>query len=135
LNITSTQLAKRVEKWQKHLAPLGIGHWNIESVNLVDETPADVGAQATVGSHSLYDNCIFWFTHSFIEEATERELDETIVHEWLHVAMRSFDQAITSVEDSLAPAVNDQWHSWVHHEREGLVERLALLICSFTDVN
>lgn len=128
-------LAKRVEFWQKKLSFLGLAHWRIEAVHIVDETPGGVEARATVQTKARYDNCRFWFTHDFVDTATQKEIDETILHEWMHVFMRDLDRAIESVEDALSPGVSTQWEDWVDHEREGVVDRLARQFYALADEN
>lgn len=119
------KLAKRVEFWRDRLIPLGLGHWRIDQVSIVDETPGGYRAKATVQPSHTYDSCIFWFTHDFLSEASKRDVDETILHEWVHVFMRDFDHAIESVETELSPAAESRWSDWVGHEREGVVDRIA----------
>ena len=133
MRLTPTQLAKRVEKWRGRLQHLGVGHIRIECVTLCDETPGGPQAKATVQPSREYDSAHFWFTRDFIENCQEHELDETIIHEWVHVAMRDYDTAIESdvVEDHLAPAAHDAWVDRVDHEREGVVDRVARQIYSF----
>lgn len=126
MKITPVQLAERVEAWQKRLAPLGVAHWTIEKVILCDETPSGPNANATVNTSPTYDYCTFWFRADYVEEATADELDNTIIHEWMHVAMRDLDEAIAAAEDQLSPGFRDAWEDRVGHEREGLVDRLAL---------
>lgn len=118
-------LAKRVEFWQKRLAVLGLDSWRIESVSVVDETPSGIDARATVQPSHLYKSARFWFTREFVDTVNERELDETIIHEWMHVYMRDLDQAIEEVEYEIAPASRSQWAARVQHEREGFVDALA----------
>lgn len=127
MNITPIQLAKRIEKWQQRLQSLGVGHTRIECVSLVDQTPGGSDAKATVQPSREYDSAHFWFTHDFIKECTESELDETIVHEWVHVAMRDLDVAIEAdvVEDFLPKFAHEVWADRVDHEREGFVDKIA----------
>ena len=124
-NRDAIKLAKRVEMWQKRLTSLGLGHWRIEGVTIADDPPGYGDAQAAVQPSDQYDSVRFWFQTEYVENATERELDETILHEWMHVAMRSLDQAIESVEYGLSPAAREVWRDRVQFEREGLVDRLA----------
>lgn len=125
MNITPTQLARRVEKWQRLLPLLGVGHWRIDSVVICDETPGGPNAKASAGVSHYYDSVTFWFTHSCLDAVDERGLDETIIHEWLHVVMRDMDAAIGDAEESMAREEKRQWIDRVDHAREGLVERLA----------
>ena len=119
------QLAKRVEFWQKQLSGLGVGHWRIEQVSCVNEVPGAQGSLAGVFPSGQYASATFWFQNEHIDNSTPREVDETIVHEWLHVVMRDLDAALDSVDEHLAPAVEEMWKSRVTHEREALVDMLA----------
>jgi len=119
------KVAKRVEFWRDRLIPLGLGHWRIDQVSVVDEIPGRTTAKATVQPSHTYDSVIFWFAHGFVTEASLRDLDETIIHEWVHVFMRDFDQSIESVEYDLSTGARERWSDWVGHEREGVVDRLA----------
>lgn len=121
-------LAKRVERWQQTLAPLGVSHWRIGAVTVTDDVPGQPDSQAAVQPSHDYDSVRFWFLEEFVDSATERELDEAIIHEWMHVAMRDFDAAVLWAEDSLAPAALSAWEDRIHHEREGIIDRLARLI-------
>ncbi len=128
MKITAIQLAKRVETWQHRLGPLGVGHFRIEAVHLTDETPNGKSANASVWCPRHYDNAEFWFTHDFLEETDERGLDETIIHEWLHVAWRDMDEALDRVEAWMPPHAYVDFEDIVNHEREGLIERAARMI-------
>lgn len=135
MNITPIQLARRVEKWRDRLGPLGLAHWRITCVAICDETPGGPDAEATVRTSNTYDSCSFYFNSEFLEDCTEEELDETIIHEWLHVMMRDLDQAIHAIDFQLAPAAEDQWSSRIQHEREGLIDRLSRQLYRFYDAN
>ena len=111
--------------------PLGLGHWTIDQVSIADETPGGPNAEACVQPSYAYDTCTFWFTHSFVESASLRALDEAIIHEWVHVFMRDFDQTISSVDDELSPATERIWSDRIHHEREGVVDRIARALYVF----
>lgn len=124
-NKQALQVAKRVHFWQKELASLGIGHWRIESVSCVDEVPGSPGALAAVAPSSSYASVTFWFKNDHVEDSNPRELDESIVHEWIHIVMRDLDVAIESVDDQLSRSVYELWNDRVTHERETLVDMLA----------
>lgn len=128
MKITPTQLAKRVEKWQQILAPLGIGHFSINCISLVDEVPGTPGSLAAVTTSQDYDYVRFYFNNEYLDEADAEDVDRTIVHEWLHVALRDLDHALRAVEKWMPEATYDDWDDRVTHEREGLIERLASLI-------
>lgn len=124
MKITGIQLAKRVETWQKRLGSLGLGHWRFSLV-LCDQTPGGPLAKASAEVSHAYDTVTFYFTHEFLEDADDRDLDECILHEWVHVAMRDLDAAIEEADDFLSAASLTLWTDRVGHAREGLVDRLS----------
>lgn len=133
MKITPINLAKRVERWQHRLAPLGISHFRITAVHLVEQTPGGSHAQASVHTPDHYDNAEFWFKWDFIDNCTADELDQTIIHEWLHVAMRDLDHSIEAVETWMPDQTYADFEETVDHEREGFVERLTRTIFKFYD--
>lgn len=130
MKITPINLAKRVEKWQRTLVELGIAHYRIEQVTITDIMPnADHGdADASVMTSEKYDSYIIWFKDEFLERTTSRRLDETIVHELLHVWMRDLDESLSSVEDYMSSGAHAEWTERVDHAREGMIEGMARLI-------
>jgi hypothetical protein len=133
LKITPIQLAKRVEKWGKTLAPLGVAHFDIAQISVGDQSmfpacPDNKYPQAAVQVDPQYDKCWWYFHDDYLEACTAAELDQTIVHEWVHVAMRDFDFSLETVEAWLPEAAYTSWEQTVNHEREGLVDRLATMI-------
>jgi hypothetical protein len=128
-------LAKRVEAWQKRLGPLGLQQKRIECVTLTDEVPDNDTAVAGVQPGGNYDSVRFFFAHEFLEETDDRGLDEVILHEWLHVAMRDLDRAIDAAAYELSAGARYQWNERVHHEREALVDRLARQIYALYTTN
>lgn len=132
--ITEQQIHERVVYWQGVLAALGISHWNLEYVKIVQYPGGSPSSEAGVWKSDDYDTCRMEFKRSAVEEANEiEELDETIVHEWLHVAFRDYDEAIQSISSTLAPTISDLWDNRLEHEVEGLIERLATLIVELHD--
>lgn len=123
--MTEAQLLRLVKRWQKELAPLGIGHWEV-SVQITNEITGKENAQAGVHYASSYDRCLMQFLPETADNYTR--IDHTIVHEWLHIAFRDLAQSILSVDDALSQGVRLQWEDWVDHEEEGLIDRLATLI-------
>lgn len=123
------RLAKRIERWQRVLRPLGVGSFRIECVTICDETSSKAGAIATSRIPPHYDSVYFEFTRDFLAEASKRRLDEVIVHEWLHVAHRDTDEATTRAVRAWMPeATYEDWKDAVEHEHEGFIERLARLV-------
>lgn len=129
---SALRLARRVEKWAKIMVELGLAHWRIEQITLTDEMPNDGdgkgSANASIYVASTYDSMHIYFRNSFLEEASDRKIDETIVHELVHAAMRDIDEAINAADDFFSAASLDIWHERVDDARERLVENLARLI-------
>ena len=128
MRITEAALGNRVRRWQKILAPLGVGHFRIKKIHLCAETPSGPDAKATVHAKHDYDSAEFWFTHDYLRECDTHDLDETIIHEWLHVAMRDLDHALEAVENWMPTATYEGFQDTVEHECEGFIDRIARLI-------
>lgn len=131
--VTHRQLQRKIALWQKRLALLGVSHWRF-TVKIVpniepqgsDPSDSDIAARATTSE--VYDNVEFLFKASILDSKTEEELDELIVHEWLHVADRDRDEAEQAIMESLGPQAADAWEDRFWRLREGQVDRLARLI-------
>lgn len=135
MKITPVQLAKRVERWGKTLASLGVAHFEFD-VTIADEAPPEGGGgDAAVWVADDYDVLHFYFKHEYLQDCTEGQLDQTIVHEWMHVAMRDHDTMCKLVQDWMPPATYDTWLEALKHEREGLVDRLANVIVQLNGGN
>jgi hypothetical protein len=123
--MTVAQLTKRIVYWQGNLADLGIGHWRVKDVTVGPNPPGSDSAVASVWASGAYDTCRFYFRDSYVEEATEEDIDETIIHEWLHVAWRDTDATIQAAEQWFPSGAWDDYYGRVDHEREGLIDRLS----------
>ncbi len=128
MKITPVQLARRVEHWQKILAPLGVGHFRVDRVTTCDTTSGDSAAIATIRTSPHYDSVVFEFTYGFLDEADSRRLDEVIVHEWLHPIFRDHDEAARVVKSWMPEATYEDWFDRIEHEQEGIIERVARFI-------
>jgi hypothetical protein len=91
----------------------------------MEQEGAYSSSQAAVKTSNDYDVCHFFFNNDFLDRCTEEQLDQTIIHEWVHVAMRSYDQAVAAVDEELSGGSRYHWNLRLEHERENLVERLA----------
>lgn len=121
--MTPAALEKRVLLWQKRLTYLGVGHWRVPKVEIVETD--EFKARASIPSS--YDYVNFAFDTEFLTESPE-DIDRVIVHEWIHVAMRDLDEAIGGAQSWFPEA---SWHDFddrVDHERESFVDRLATQI-------
>lgn len=131
---TPIHMAKRIEGWQKKLASLGVAHFEFE-LFLLEETPGGPNASATAQASRHYDKVVFTFRNDYVEEATDAELDQTIIHEWVHVAMRDLDHVLETPETWMPLQTYTDWEAAVDHEREGLVERLSVALHQFHEGN
>lgn len=133
--MTAAKLQARVEFWQKRLAPLGLQHWRF-TVEVVDEAGGEPNNNAAVSYSLRYDSAIIQFAREFLADpdTNEQTIDESILHELMHVVMRDYGQAIDSIETHLAPPAKAVWHDQLHHELEGVVERLARALYETADV-
>lgn len=129
MDISPVELAERVEEWGKMLAPLGVAHWHIGGVALLDDMSD--GAVARAKTSIQYDRCWFEFKREFVENATEDDLDQIILHEWMHVAMRNMDARLEQVEEWMPAATYGLWKDSMTHDLEGVVDRIATVLLQF----
>lgn len=115
------RLAKRVERWQQRLSALGVAHWEIKSVSMVDLEDA----QACVYTSDQYDSCRFYFDHDFLASCDARQLDHAICHEWMHVAMRDLDRFIEQFEHWMPVATYQDFEANLKRLRERHVDNVA----------
>lgn len=126
MRITEKQLTTRVERWMSELEALAIGHWRLDSLEVVDSDDF----WAAVLSNGSYDRFQLRFDREFLSDTDEAGLDEVIVHELLHVAMRDLDAALKVAFPFVPGADEGMWWERVKHEEEGLIQRLAVYIVS-----
>ena len=128
--LTERQLEKRVKFWVKRLHHLGLGHWRLDEVCIVGEIPEEPGAVASVQTSHLYDNFRMLFRSDYIAQADGPGIDETIVHELIHVVMRNLDRTYETVEEWMPKHTYDDFMVNVVMEREAFVERMARALYS-----
>lgn len=132
MKITPIQLAKKIEKWGQALSSLGVAHWDIEEVCVGTlDFDGEESSKAMVRLPVQYDSCSFYFNSDELDRMDERELNETIIHEWLHVAMRDHDRVMHEVEGWMPPKTYSDFETRLRHERENLVMRLAVVLNEF----
>lgn len=113
--------------WQGRLSLLGVSHWEVEDVTIEDDEDNNAGVRVS----GAYDSCSFYFTPVFLAEASDSALDNVIVHEWVHVAMRDLDKAIEAGSYEIPIGSRHQWDLRVFHEREGFVDQIARQLVEF----
>lgn len=123
------QLAKRVERWQKRLLPLGLAQYTIDRVTTTDAPGGNDGSAACVHVTADYDRAVFEFRNDVVDWAYDNEdfeyLDQTILHEWLHVSFQDYYNSIFLVGEKLSPDANELWEEAMEHSNERLIDRLA----------
>ena len=122
--MTPGKLRSRVAYWQKALAPLGVGHWKI-TVDIVDEPEGRRGSDAGVFIPSHYDHADMQVRRAHVEDCTQEELDCTIVHELVHLAMRDLRSVVDSASCRLSPSAEAMFDENFDHEMEGITDRVA----------
>lgn len=132
--MTQAKLSERVKLWQQRLSVLGIAHWRF-TLEFEEEIDASTGdgdpdmrVTARVDADRYYDTATFVFEKEAVAKKPDRELDELIVHEWLHVADRDRDAVESALLDYLSPDARDAEGDRLTAAREGEIERLARLI-------
>lgn len=123
------KLSKRVVMWGQRLDQLGLAHYRVDSVKTTDEPGDNPNSAACVTASKNYDSAHFEFRNQEVNWAYENEdfeyLDQTIIHEWLHVSFQPYYNAIFLVGDGLSADANRLWEEAMEHANEQLIERLA----------
>lgn len=134
MNISSIELAERCEEWQQRLSSLGIAHWRIACVTITDNVPSDTASgvsYAGVVIDENYDTLRLYFNADFVEGATAKELDEVILHEFVHVAFRDLNNAIDLAKPWFPEAAWDTYDDNLEHKKESITERFARQLYAF----
>jgi hypothetical protein len=126
--LNEAALRERVQFWAATLGPLGVGHFTITNVSIVDEPDPNEEAKASIELSGHYDECEFRFARSFVENCSRQELDQSIVHEWLHAAWRDHDMIFEVLEKRLSPSAYDDFMLRQVHETEGIIDRVSRTI-------
>lgn len=127
--MTARQIKARVDFWTKRLAPLGLSHWDFEVYVFDGDIEDSPGCDATADTSDQYDSARLSFRADKVDRDV-REVDQLVLHELIHVAMRDFDETVDLVGWQLSIPVKSVWEQITDREREGLVERLARTIWS-----
>jgi hypothetical protein len=127
------KLEKRVKFWQERLSELGVSHWRLESICIVEECESGKSAAASIHFPADYDSFDLQFKREHLKFASKQRIDEDIVHEFLHLAWRDMDDTTAGVTTWMPNATYDDWRERYKHEQEGLIERTARLIVRLHD--
>jgi hypothetical protein len=125
MKISDVELAERVEAWQQRLSLLGIAHFRVREIIMTDDVPGWADAHAGVSVDTDYDSVSFYFDNTYVEGATAKQLDETILHEWCHVAMRDLNNATNLARDWFPQGAWRTYDENLDHHKETLVDRMA----------
>jgi hypothetical protein len=120
------QLAKLVEAWRKMLIP----EWR---VTLKETLPPDHDGDcwATCQTSDDYRSITVHFTDDLLEESP-RQVEITIVHEFLHALTRPWRKLIDDVEYEVSKPKFDLLNELREHEEEQLVDRLSCVLVAQT---
>lgn len=121
--MTEAALQRRVQFWIKKLAPLGLGHWEID-VEVLDNIEHDAKGtcRAQIKSSPMYDEATIEFNKAFVNSP---DIDYLIVHELLHAVMRDLDAAIHGLCGIVSRDAAVAFDLRVDHEEEGVIDRVA----------
>lgn len=133
--MTRAEFEARVNYWRIRLGHTGLTHWRFD-FDYDDDALEDRNgreADASVGVHETYDTA-HWHVRPATLGMDPLTVDETIVHELLHVAMRN----LNSVEHDILAEVGGRsmiiLSERLEVEIESFVERLARAIVSTSAV-
>jgi hypothetical protein len=128
--MTKAQLAKRVKLWQKRLPDLGLGHWRI-TIDIVENPEGLTTALAACTPSLYYDSARIEFaTRACDPSVSERAVDETIVHELIHLVLRDYAEATHGLCDTVPSSVEELYHDRLRYTQENAVEKLAVTLVS-----
>lgn len=115
--MTEAQLRSLVKRWSARLVP----EWRV-TVEIGGE---DGDSHATAFRSKDYPTATVCFNPEFVKRP-DREVEETVVHELLHLLLRDVDvAACESIAGQLHRDVETVHARAVDHAMEGAIERLA----------
>lgn len=127
--MTDREVFARVRYWLKHplLIELGISHWRID-VETAEEPSGRQNAKAAITTSGYYDTATIQFAADYVDEASEIDLDRTIMHELIHIVWRDLGDASRSLGMHVSNDRADAYEDRLDHETEGVVDRIARTI-------
>lgn len=117
-------LENRIRYWLDTLAPMGCAHWAVD-VEITDAPDGNPDSNAACSFSTLYDTAKIEFNSSHIDEANDREIDCTIVHELLHLVGRDLWSVHKDSEVFFGKPAWTMQDNRFHHELEGFTDRVA----------
>lgn len=120
-SVTQDQLQGRVAYLQDMF---NLNHWEI-TVTLVDYFADSDDAAACVIRSNDYDLAEIQVARKTLDTHSKRELDVALAHELIHIHFRDLDNVTEAMTERLPEAQRDAYTSWLAHEQEGIVDRLA----------
>lgn len=132
--MTPGKLRRRIAYWQRALGPLGVGHWKL-SVDIVDEPRGQRNSDAGVFVPTHYDTARMEFRREHVETCGDEELDCTIVHELVHLALRDLREVVDSSSERLSPSAEALFDELFDHEMEGVTDRFARTFVALHNAN
>ena len=120
--MTARQAGRLLAYWKRRL---GLSHWNIR-LELDAEFDPDT-TDAHVRWDWSYDNATVRLAPRVRGYAPEKA-ESVIVHELLHLVLRDLEVAVSEAGVQLPKKARRHFRDRWHHESEGVVERLAVLL-------
>jgi hypothetical protein len=113
--VSKAQIERVVRLWQERL---GLERWKLEL--RVSAEPMDGFGEFDVSSQ--YEVA----TITVASGLSPEQVEQTVVHELLHLMCRDLDAVVEDARGQLHPQASVQVEKRYEHEIEGFVERLAL---------
>lgn len=115
--MTKSALERLVRLWQGRL---GLERWKID----VKVSSEPIGGFADVQASSQYEFATVTFAAGIADEVVE----QTVVHELLHLLLRDTDALVEDARSQLHPQASVQVEKRYEYVQEGFVDRLAARI-------
>jgi hypothetical protein len=135
--MTPRQLYRRVEYWQRKLKGLGFEHWRVTVTVSTELEATDTDARdgldpvAYADVSHYYDTVDFEFRKDMLDKPQD-EIDELIVHEWLHVWDRDREQGEVELFRYLSEDARQAERDRVCAAKEGQIDRMARVLVALS---
>lgn len=119
--MTRRRLETIAKVWQRRLK---LEHWEL----VVDwSEPCEDGYLAVASRSDMYDTALIRVRDDFAKWS-ERKANEIVVHELLHLHERDLCEAISDATSTLNKQAGRIVRAVMQREREGLVDRLSMIL-------